>query len=412
MSTHSRLALLALGLLAMLTSPLCSPAYGSNVVPTTLTISAGDVPRKNVPVFFNLPEELRTAKHWGLSSKDAPSEPISVQKTPDETQLVWMLERPLDAGETRSYNLTASESGSLDTSKPAVQISQTEEEISVLVDGLPVLAYQMAVRQPPEDAPPYYARSGFIHPLQTPGGKTLSDDFPPDHFHQHAIFFAWVNTTFEGRRVDFWNQAAQLGNVRHVELLDTHQGDVFAEFTVALAHESFDEDGTTTRALDETWTVRIYNRTDRFLVDFISRQQCAGDATLTMNEYHYGGMGFRGARHWSDIDQAGFLTSEGRTRRDGNHTRPTWVDAFGPFDDETAGTTIFSHPDNFRSPQTVRLHPSMPYFCFAPCVNGEFSIAPSDVYESRYRFLTHDGPIDPEAANQVANDYASPLIAE
>ena len=28
---------------------------------------------------------------------------------------------------------------------------------------------------------------------------------PPDHMHQHGIFFANVSTEFEGKSVDFWN---------------------------------------------------------------------------------------------------------------------------------------------------------------------------------------------------------------
>jgi hypothetical protein len=416
MLIRSRTAILTTGIFATLFTLLfISLATASEeTTSTTITISAGEIDRENVPVIYNLPEELRDAETLILSATDAFSvRPIPTQRTPDGTQLVWMLQRPLVAGATRSYTLIASDAAEQESDRaPAVRLIQTDEEISIKVDDLPVLAYQIAVRRPPEDAPAYYARSGFIHPLMTPSGKILTDDFPPDHFHQHAIFFAWVNTTFQDRRVDFWNQAKEEGNVRHVEVIDRCQGNVFAEFTVKLAHEAFNEDGPTTRALDETWTVRVYRRTDGFLVDFTSRQQCASESPLLMNEYHYGGMGFRGARHWTDLDQAGFLTSEGCSRKDGNHTRPNWVDAFGPFDDGPAGTTILCHPDNFRSPQSVRLHPSMPYFCFAPCVDGEFSISPGNVHESHYRFLTHDGPVDPAVADRHWEDYAKPLIVE
>ena len=55
---------------------------------------------------------------------------------------------------------------------------------------------------------------------------------------------------------------------------------------------------------------------------------------------------------------------------------------------------VLSHSDNFRAPQTARLHPSKPYFCFAPCVDGEFSIDRSRPFQSRYRYLITDAAPD------------------
>ena len=43
----------------------------------------------------------------------------------------------------------------------------------------------------------------------------MTDDFPPDHAHQHGLFFAWVSTSFDGHDVDFWNQSKKSdGDVR------------------------------------------------------------------------------------------------------------------------------------------------------------------------------------------------------
>ena len=35
---------------------------------------------------------------------------------------------------------------------------------------------------------------------------------------------------------------------------------------------------------------------------------------------------------------------------------------------------VLCHAKNFRAPQAARLHPTKPYFCFAPCVDGEFQV--------------------------------------
>ena len=86
------------------------------------------------------------------------------------------------------------------------------------VGTLPVLEYQTAVMPSADSEQPYFARSGFIHPVFDPQKRMLTDAMPPDHLHQHGIMFAWVNTTFEGRPVDFWNAKKQEGEIRHVAL--------------------------------------------------------------------------------------------------------------------------------------------------------------------------------------------------
>ena len=86
-----------------------------------------------------------------------------------------------------------------------------------------------------------------------------------------------------------------------------------------------------------------------------------------------------------------FLTSEGKHQHEGNHSRPRWVDMFGPIDGETAGIAVLCHPQNFRAAQPVRLHPHKPYFCYAPMVLGDFQITPGKSYVSRYRYLIHNG---------------------
>ena len=69
---------------------------------------------------------------------------------------------------------------------------------------------------------------------------------------------------------------------------------------------------------------------------------------------------------------------------------------------------MMGHPDNFRFPQSVRLHPKKPYFCFAPMVEGQFAIEPGKEYVSRYRYSIHTGHPDARAANRLWHDYAQP----
>jgi len=77
-------------------------------------------------------------------------------------------------------------------------------------------------------------------------------------------------------------------------------------------------------------------------------------------------------------------------------------------DGKPAGLAILCHPDNFRAPQPVRLHPSEPFFCFAPSQLGDFQIEPGKTYISRYRFIVFDGAPNREELDRQWNDYAHP----
>ena len=81
---------------------------------------------------------------------------------------------------------------------------------------------------------------------------------------------------------------------------------------------------------------------------------------------------FVGSSQWSNQTENDFLTSAGNTRANGNHTRANWVSIHGLVDGDWCGAAVLCHPDSFRSPQQVRLHPFMPYFVFSPPVDGSF----------------------------------------
>ncbi len=255
---------------------------------------------------------------------------------------------------------------------------------------------------------PYYARSGYLHPLFAPDGTVVTDDFAPDHPHQHGVMFAWTNTTFEGRKLDFWNQKARTAKVEHVAVNEIFDGPVCAGFQATLKHSDLTAPEGTKPVLDETWSVRVYNHSDGFLFDLQSEQRAAGESPLVVNQYHYGGMAIRGRREWLKPPVGDFLTSEGKTRAEGNHSRPHWVTLHGTLDGKPYGVTIFSDPRNFRAPQPVRLHPSKPYFVFAPLVLGEFQITQAEPYVSRYRYFVEQGKPNPQRFGQLWQDIADP----
>ncbi len=293
-----------------------------------------------------------------------------------------------------------------------VAIRNTGDFLQVKIGDQEVAKYWIAMQMPPDTLPEYYKRNGFIHPLRTRSGTTITDGFPRGHTHQHGLFNAWTRTHFRDTFIDFWNQHSRLGTVVHVDVLDITHGPVYSSFSVSLQQVAYL--GTdTVPALDETWEMRFFPLEEDYFVDWLITQRCHTEDPLILDEYHYGGAAFRGHDQWNVESGAYdslvyFLTNEGKTHTDGNHSRPLWADMSGQVGSATAGITMMGHPSNFRHPQPVRVHPTMPYFVFAPEVLGEFSIQPGAVYQSRYGLLVHDGRAPQQTIERLHRAYAAP----
>jgi hypothetical protein len=54
------------------------------------------------------------------------------------------------------------------------------------------------------DAPQDRRRCCYIFPVVTPGGVSVLDDFPKDHYHHHGIFWAWPVVEVASAKYDLW----------------------------------------------------------------------------------------------------------------------------------------------------------------------------------------------------------------
>jgi hypothetical protein len=60
----------------------------------------------------------------------------------------------------------------------------------------------------------------------------------------------------------------------------------------------------------------------------------------------------------------------------------------------------------------MRVHPTEPFFNFAPQQAGDMALEAGAVYRSRYRFVVHDGPPDRVELDRLWNDFAFPPRAQ
>jgi Family of unknown function (DUF6807) len=246
---------------------------------------------------------------------------------------------------------------------------------------------------PRPDIKEAFRRGGYIHPILTPSGRLVTDDFPTNHVHHHGLWLPWTKTEFEGRNPDFWNMGEGKGRVEFVALDKVWQKDGAAGLTAR--HQFVDLLAPQPKtALLETWEVTatsVEGERPHFIIDLTSTQTCASDSPLKLPKYYYGGLGFRGNGAWNGETECEFLTSSGeRDRVKGNESRGQWCWIGGTVNGRTAGVTILCHPENYRFPQPMRLHPKEPFFCFAPQQVGDMEIVPGKPYISRYRFIIAD----------------------
>ncbi|MFN3193114.1 MAG: PmoA family protein [Aureliella sp.] len=288
----------------------------------------------------------------------------------------------------------------------ALSIEESDRDLSVRQGDRLIVAYKKESPTVPEGIEQVFQRSGCLHPIQTPDGRTITEMFPKDHPHQHGVFTAWVKTKYGDRKPDFWNLARGTGRVLHERILGQTVASGNATFEVNLIHRAAEIPRVD--VLRERWTVSVRPTDGSYnCIDIDLKQTAVTDTPLIISQNRYGGFAVRGRSEWLAADDGAqgelpkrekcyMLTDQGADRIDGNHQRCKWVALSGELEGKDATIAVLSHPSNFRAPQSVRLHPTKPYFCFSPCVDGEFRIERDHPYTARYRIVVTDAAPDPE----------------
>lgn len=377
--------------------------------PTTVTLSAGKFDRANAVVTFKLPAGVDAKTPWLLNDGKTP---LRLQVLPGGVAALIL--PSLKAGETAQYRLELAPQVTRPPLPTDVSYKQEGNNVALSVGQKQAFTYQGDKLPLPQGYDPAFHRGGYLYPVLTPAGKLVVDDYPPNHKHHHGIWFPWTKTEFEGRKPDFWNMGQKSGTVEFVELSGApYGGEVAGGFSTKHRFVDLSAKPAPKAALNETWDVVIYGvpAGDKpvFLFDLVSTQTCASESPLVLPKYHYGGIGVRGNRAWDGKPNAVFLTSEGKTRANGNESTGRWVHMGGKVDGADAGIALLCHPENFRAPQPLRIHPTEPFVCYAPQQGGDMKIEPGKPYVSRYRVVVADGQVDKALLERLYADYADPV---
>lgn len=370
-----------------------------------LEIDAGDVRRDHSIVTFSPVENMNGADT--LKSADGRVFPV-FKAGADKLAFIAP---PLEPG----AKLLLTPEKAVVPPERVVEIKQDGKRFDFTYDGKIIAGYQSESRTAPRpNLNPRFLRGGYLHPLLTPSGKAVTDDYPLNHLHHHGIWMAWTKASVDGRETDFWNMGQGKGRVDFsgFDLTRTDRDNA-----TLVGHQKYTDltSGSPVDVLDEQWTVSVYRPATAWnLIDLEAEQVTLDGKTLELPVYHYGGLGIRGREEWDGKDKATFITSEGVTDRNKANSQPArWVSMTGGVEGGGVATlTVLCHPENFRAPQPVRIHPTEPFISLAPQTNEAMSIKPGETYRARYRFIVSDGAADPKLLESLWQDYAHPIAAE
>ncbi|WP_161596891.1 DUF6807 domain-containing protein [Chitinophaga vietnamensis] len=375
-----------------------------------LQVNAGSYNRNNCLVTYKTSGIPANVELEEVSGKKRIAVPVQVQAD----GIYWILSGHTAAGATRIFELHQAKAA---TAAPAMMAVVTKEAVVLRQGQDQILQYNTAIAEPPAGSDTVYRRSGFIHPLWAPNGAVLTNIFPnAGHRHHMGIWNPWTHTRFEGHETDFWNVQKKEGKVRFAQLLGTVSGPAWCGFTALQEHVAFSGGKGEKIALRETLEVRAYPATEqgaRRLWDMISTLRCASDSGITLLQYRYGGgFGLRTTAAFTAATSQ-VLTSEGKTRKDADSTRARWVKITGATPQGQAGLLIMNAPDNYDSPEPLRVWPENMeggelMLNYSPTKMKPWQLTYGNDYTLRYRVMVYNGDITPAEADAAWNDFAFP----
>ena len=380
-------------------------------------IEAGEFDRHNSIITFMVPDTMSREKPFQLVDPQGNTFPVQI-----ENRQARFILPALNAGGSATLRLVPSDDGN----GRNVFAELHQDAVSFNLDAnRPVLQY----RSGPggldlEGLDKRLYRGGYLHPVISPSGQVVTEHYNPDRPHQQGIWSGWSRTDFEGRNPGFWYGPTGTGSV------DFHSVDLIWSGPVhgGIRAEHHYIDKTTEEPaviLSESWIVRVYHipamgELPVHLFELDVTQTNITESPFIINEWVYGGIGFRGNDSWLGEENTRLLTSEGKTRTDGeplreiwshvesHQSRARWAYLSGVTGDERSGIAILGHPDNLQFPEPIFMNLREPFFMFSPAVMGDIILDSGEALRFRYRYVVMDDDPDFEFLESLWYDFAYP----
>lgn len=245
-----------------------------------------------------------------------------------------------------------------------------------------------------------YVQSCYIHPLFSPDGQPLTDDFPEDHFHHHGLFWTWPVVRTRGLTTSTWEP--KLPRLRQ------HFGrwlkrEAARDSFLLGAENSWKLEGKEVVAREiVTLHVHPAGKAGRAIDLELSLEAVGGPLELqgTPDQNKgYGGLCFRGAPMFM---AATMTTDKGVLKEDAVHTPFLWAD----LSTADGGLAIFVSPDHPDFPTKWMVRAS-----YAGIINvswpglGSAVLQPGEPVILRYRIYVHRGDAETGGVKTAYSQY-------
>ena len=326
-------------------------------------------------------------------------------------KLTWLV-KPND-GRT-NYNYELRKSHHKNEAIQYLSLDQSEKALVVKKNGLDLWQYNQGLALPPEGVAQAYARSGFVHPMRTPEGLSLTRIQPSDHYHHYGLWNPWTRVAYKNDTIDFWNLNEKQGTVRFANYINRTSGPVYADYKVLHEHVVLKDRIEPEVAFSEMQGVRIFAEKENdeyYLADISILLNTNPNDSIVLQEYRYGSLGWRATELW-DRYNSEVITSEGLDRKSADGSLARWCIVQGELGDKYGAVVMMSFPANFNHPEPLRIWPEDiydrgdMYANFAPTKNKDWVLDAGKAYQLNYRFLVSSKKVSPEEAEEAWKQFA------
>ncbi len=302
------------------------------------------------------------------------------------------------------------QSPTITSKKTDFQINKEHGALTISVKNKPLVTYQYKTVYPPKGVDSAYKRSGYIHPLKTLSGRTLTRIQPKDHYHHYGIWNPWTHVLFEGDTLDFWNLAKKQATVRFADFKSSSTNENMAQYQALHEHVVL-KNGKEKIALNELQTVTVHQPVDNYYtIDFTLDYTCATNSPFKILKYRYAGFGWRATEVWHK-NNSEVLSSEGKTRLNADSTTARWCIVQGELGSTYGGAVMMSNPQNYNHPEPLRIWPINDkdrgdvFANFSPTKTTDWLLEPGKTYTLKYRMVVFNGKFTSEKAETLWQDY-------
>ncbi len=348
-----------------------------------------------------------------IKKSGAQMEPVAYQVGLNEDNKIWF-KHISESGVKTTYCFTNKKET---TKTPLFQSKKEDGDLKLKFGEQSLIHYRYEMKLPPQGINQLYQKSGYIHPVISPKGDTLTRIQPPDHYHHYGIWGPWTRTKIDDVGVDFWNLKDAQGTVLFKSFNNIDSGNVYGGFNAHQEHFNLTQKIGPQLALNENLIVKVWknNNPDQYFIDYTSNFSSPLENGILFEAYRYGGgLGFRFKEQWNK-DNCEVITSDGKNRTEADGTSARWCIVYGNANDGegSTGVLFMSHPNNQSHPEPMRVWPLNAnkgrgdmFFEFCPIRHKEWKIEPQQTYELNYRMLVFDGKITPEEAEKHWKAFA------